>query len=119
MISRVYSVEEVHAEALLTIPENPLAISVSARGWVPTSGWSNPELGPWMYITPPPDGILDLDFVATAPTGIVLQVFTRIAVTQSFPVPSWVTGVRVHGATNEIESKITGARGGGPKPLSD
>ena len=109
MQSRVYSVEEVHVESLMVIPENPPAISVSARGWVATSGWSHPELAPWMYIVPPADGILDLDFVATAPTGIVLQVFCKIGVVQSFPVPRWVVGVRVHTSTNQIEAKLAGA----------
>lgn len=108
-MSRVYSVDEVHVEGLMVIPDNPPAISVSARGWVPTSGWSHPDLAPWMYIVPPTDGILDLDFVASPPTGLALQVFTRIGVTKAFPVPAWVVGVRVHSSTNSVEDKIGGA----------
>jgi hypothetical protein len=107
MQSRVYSVEEVHVEALMVIPENPPAISVSARGWVPTSGWSHPDLAPWMYIVPPKDGILDLDFVASPPTGgFVLQVFSRIGVVKAFPIPSWVRGVRIHTSTNRMEAML-------------
>ena len=109
MQSRVYSVEEVKVEGLITIPENPPAISISAKGWVATSGWTAPSLSPWMYIAPPKDGILDLDFVATAPTGIVLQVFTRIATIVAMPVPRWVIGVRVHTSTNRLEKLIEGA----------
>jgi hypothetical protein len=109
MQSRIYSIEEVHLESLMRIPENPPVISVSAKGWVPTSGWTHPELAPWMYIKPPTDYILDLDFVATAPTGPVLQVFSKIGVVKTFPVPSWVVGVRVHSSTNSIEAKIAGA----------
>jgi hypothetical protein len=113
-MSRVYSVENVGVERLITIPENPPAISVAAQGWVPTTGWSHPDLSPWIYIMPPQDGILDLDFVATPPSGIVLEVFTKIAVIKAFPVPRWVVGVRVHSSTNQIEAKIAGA-----SPLSD
>ncbi|TGR82310.1 hypothetical protein EN866_34930 [Mesorhizobium sp. M2D.F.Ca.ET.223.01.1.1] len=108
MQSRVYSVDKVHVEGLVVIPENPPAVAVSAKGWVPTSGWSLPDLTPWIYIVPPTDGILDLDFVAVQPTGFVLQVFTPISVTKAFVVPSWVTGVRVHTSTNELEAKIGG-----------
>jgi hypothetical protein len=109
MQSRIYSVEEVRVEGLIGIPENPPAISVSAWGWVPTTGWSHPDLTPWIYVMPPADGILDLDFVATPPTGIVLQVFTRINVAKAIPVPAWVVGVRVHSSTNHREALIGGA----------
>ncbi|MER8506351.1 MULTISPECIES: hypothetical protein [unclassified Mesorhizobium] len=109
MQSRVYSVEDVHIESLIVIPENPPAIAVSAKGSVPTTGWTHPDLAPWIYITPPKDGILDLDFVATQPTGFVLQVFTTIGVVKAFPVPAWVIGVRIHSSTNKMEAKIEGA----------
>ena len=109
MSSRVYSVDEVHVESLIVIPENPPVIAVSAKGYVPTSGWSHPDLAPWMYIVPPKDGILDLDFVASPPTGWVIQVFSKIGVVKAFPVPYWVRGVRVHSSTNEIEALIEGA----------
>ncbi|MGO4405249.1 hypothetical protein AB4Z10_13435 [Bosea sp. RAF48] len=102
MSSRVYSVTEVRVQHLMVIPENPPAISVEVKGYTPTSGWQFPELGPWMYIAEPADGILDLDFIATPPTGFVLQVFTPISVTQAFPIPKWVKGVRVHAATNNM-----------------
>ena len=109
-MSRVYSVDAVRVEWLMTIPEMPPAISVSAEGQVPTSGWSHPDLSPWVYIVPPKDGILDLDFIASPPTGLALQVFTKIGVTKAFPVPPWVVGVRVHSSTNSVEAKPEGAR---------
>lgn len=108
MQSRVYSVDEVHIEALIVIPENPPAIAVSAKGWVNTSGWSHPGLAPWIYITPPKDGILDLDFVATPPTGFALQVFSKIGVVEPFAIPDWVRGVRIHTSTNSLEALIEG-----------
>ena len=107
---RIYSVENVRVEGLIVIPENPPAIAVFADGWVPTTGWSHPDLTPWVYIVPPKDGILDLDFVATPPTGIALPVLSRIAVAKAFPVPAWVRGVRVHSSTNKAEALIDGAK---------
>lgn len=108
-MSRIYSVETVHVGSLIVIPENPPAISVSAEGWVTTSGWTRPDLSPWMYITLPADGILDLDFIAEPPAGIVLQVLSKIGVAKSFLVPAWVRGVRVHSSTNKVESMLEGA----------
>ena len=103
---RIYSVTEAQAETLSSVPGGPHAISVSAKGWVPTSGWSHPALNPWVYIVPPKDGVLDLDFVATPPTGMVLQVFTRIGVITAFPVPAWVRGVRVHASQGDVVAML-------------
>jgi len=108
MASRIYSVDEVGVAAVAGGAGDLPAISMSASGLVPTSGWTRPEFGPWMYITPPADGILDLDFMATAPTGIVLQVFSKICLCATFPVPQWVVGVRVHTSTNIVEARIAG-----------
>ena len=110
MQSRIYSVDKVQVEGLIVIRENPPAIAVSAEGWVPTTGWSHPDLTPWIYIVPPKDGILDLDFIATPPTGVVLQVVTKIGVAKAFSVPPWVRGVRVHSSTNKVEALIDGAK---------
>lgn len=110
MQSRIYSVDEVHVESLIVIPENPPAIAVSAKGTVLTTGWTQPDLTPWVYIVPPKDGILDLDFVATHPVGLVLQVICPISVTKAFSIPAWVVGVRIHSSTNKVEAKIAGAR---------
>jgi hypothetical protein len=110
MQSRIYSVEDVQVEGLMVIPENPPAISVSASGKVPTSGWTHADIAPWIYITIPRDGILDLDFIASPPTGIALQVVSKISITKAFPVPRWVTGVRVHTSTNEMSANIAGAK---------
>jgi hypothetical protein len=106
MEARVYSVEDVHIEALMVIGASPPAIAVSARGVVNSTGWTNPQLAPWIYIDTPKDGILDLDFIATAPTGFVNFVMCRIAVGLAFTVPRWVRGVRLHSATNTVEALL-------------
>lgn len=103
----VHSVEQVKAEALVGIPENPPVLRISAEGWTPTSGWSRPALLPYMYIDIPKDGVLDLSFVAEAPEGIVLKVLSKISVTETMPVPYWVMGVRVHAATNVAEALLS------------
>ncbi|MBD9628011.1 hypothetical protein IB279_34225 [Ensifer sp. ENS06] len=110
MQSRVYTVDEVRVEGLIVIPENPPAIAISARGTVPTTGWTRPDLVPWVYIVPPKDGILDLDFVSSQPPGIVAQVVSPISVTKAMLVPAWVVGVRVHSSTNDMEANIGGGR---------
>jgi hypothetical protein len=108
MQSRIYSVEQAKIETLIVLPEQPPVIAVSASGSVTTSGWRQPDLAPWMYIAPPIDGILDLDFMATAPTGIALQVISKISVTKTFAVPNWVKGIRVHSSQNQIEALLEG-----------
>ena len=82
--------------------------SLDVDGWVNTGGWSKPELALWIYIAPPADGILDLDFVALAPEPgtIVTQAFAKLNVKTTMPVPDWVSGVRVHGATNFIVTML-------------
>jgi hypothetical protein len=108
MQSRIYSVEQVTIENLIVIPAQPPAIAVSALGSVTTGGWTQPDLVPWMYIAAPPDGILDLDFVATSPTGIALQVVSKIGVAKTFAVPNRVKGVRVHSFQNKMEALLEG-----------
>ncbi|MBD2747541.1 hypothetical protein IC232_12630 [Microvirga sp. BT688] len=104
MDSRIHSVDEVHVSTLDPVANAPLAISVMARGKVNSTGWTNPRLSHWIYIQPPKDGILDLDFIATAPAGYALYVMCPVCVCFAFPVPSWVRGVRIRSSTNEKEA---------------
>jgi hypothetical protein len=79
-------------------------LTIASSGTVTTSGWCCGELQPRVYIHPPVDGVWDWDFVATAPTGIVLNVISPIAAqTDPFMPPDWMRGVRVHAATNVLE----------------
>jgi hypothetical protein len=90
--------------------EGAPALKVSAVGQGNSGGLSNLELGFWMYIVAPADGILDLDFMATAPapSTIVTMGFKPITANAVFPVPNWVRGVRVHSATNTAEKMLPG-----------
>jgi len=69
----------------------------------------------------PDDGILDIDFYAAEPTGIVLPMMSDITaslVINRDPVNYWgkgkpLAGARVHAATNSLETNTmqkTGSR---------
>ncbi len=105
---RVASVESGTFALQKKLPPN---VVVSAEGTVTTSGWKNGELTSWVYVTPPEDGILDLDFVAERPSGLVLQVISPIAgqcVLIDVDLENYwgpgkpLTGFRIHAANNEI-----------------
>lgn len=87
---------------------NPSILDINCKGTVPTSGWSNGQLSPYIYIQPPQDGIYDFDFIAEPPKGPALQVISRINANyqwQSFP--SDLKGVRVHARNNAVEALLT------------
>ncbi|MDB6000965.1 MAG: hypothetical protein JWP52_2664 [Rhizobacter sp.] len=88
----------------------PLLI-IQAKGTVPTSGWHNAVLTPYVYLNPPADGIWDFDLSAFAPNGLVLKVTTPLETqAAALPLPAWCKGVRVHASTNSVEAEIGEAR---------
>lgn len=109
MISRVYSVTAVKVDGTFAADGSVPSLKVEAKGSVNSGGWSSPELATWMYISPPTDGILDLDFVAHPPnpTDMVTMGFQSIDARAVFPVPQWVMGVRVHAVTNSLEGRLS------------
>lgn len=109
MRNRVYEVGSVDADVVLGVTGHPRLVRVHAEGRVATSGWTQPSLDHWVYIRPPQDGILDLDFTALQPTGYVIQVVSDIKVTITFPIPSWVKGVRVHSSSGSVEALLEGS----------
>lgn len=100
----ISTIDTVEAIDFSLLGSNRLLIS--AKGTVPTSGWSSPRLSPRVYATPPADGVWDFDFEADAPIGMVLQVLQSFSASGTFPAPHWLKGVRVRGENNSIESKI-------------
>lgn len=95
---------------LWRIQPQPAGLAVVASGMVSTGGWRHPLLKPRFHHPPPADGFLDVDFLAEPPVGPVIQVLTPIAAqTVLQPLPEWVQGVRVHGATNHVEAPLTEA----------
>ncbi|QIF02111.1 hypothetical protein [Roseimicrobium sp. ORNL1] len=84
------------------------ALIILAVGTVTSSGWTRPELSPWVYITPPKDGIYDFSFIATPPSGIVTPSLRPIIGGGVFPnMPSWVKGVRIHASSNCKEAPVS------------
>jgi hypothetical protein len=105
-MNRAYKVNNVHIHL---VNSKPTSLIICVIGSVTSSGWSHAELSPWVYISPPADGIYDFDFLATPPTGIALDVITPIAVATAFPKPPvGLKGVRIHASANSLEGLITG-----------
>lgn len=99
-MSRVLAVDDVRA---YLNRRNPPDLIINATGRVSTTGWTDGRLEPFQYIVPPADGILDIDFQATPPSGIVSQVICPIHASLSMPKPDWCRGVRVHASLNQLE----------------
>lgn len=92
---------EVAEIALAVLESFPPKLSITASGTVPTGGWSNPKLDPYIYIQAPPDGIYDFDFVADPPEGAATQVISPIeAVYIRGNLTPDVKGVRIHASQN-------------------
>ncbi|MEO1092664.1 MAG: hypothetical protein AAFX81_18735 [Pseudomonadota bacterium] len=108
MSSRIHSVDAVDLALQKSLLPNLL---VAATGRAATTGWTVPRLAPFVYVTPPADGILDCDFVATPPAdgSVVLPVLTPVAANLVIPevdlANHWgpglpLVGLRVHAAAN-------------------
>jgi hypothetical protein len=106
-MQRIFKVESA---SLSLLKSQPPQIGMTAQGVVASSGWSNPALGAWVYITPPKDGIQDFDFTASPPAGMSLPVMTPIAASlfsDIDPLNYWgagkpLKGIRIHAQTNSI-----------------
>ncbi len=108
MIAKIYDVTKIEVGFTFMDMEVAPLLIVSAEGRVNSGGWSNPELGSWIYIVQPADGIIDLDFYAEPPSSgtIVTAGFVSVRAHLLLPIPLWVSGVRVHASSNAMESKF-------------
>jgi hypothetical protein len=73
-------------------------------GTVPSTGWGQPHLAPYIYIQVPPDGIYEFDFVAFSPRSGAARVRTPIRATVVWP--QGARGIRVYASTNAQESLL-------------
>lgn len=97
-MAKVFEVSEVELAILESFPPK---LRIAARGTVPTAGWTNPRLEPFIFIQPPPDGIYEFEFVADPPEGPVSQVITPVEAVYVWEnIPDGLKGVRVHAAQN-------------------
>lgn len=102
--SKVYRVESVSLSFDRMLPTRMV---VKAKGITSTPDWSEARLIPYIYVSPPADGIQECDFVASPPTEPVPAVLTPVvAAAQIEAVPEWVVGVRVYAAANRVVQRI-------------
>lgn len=110
-MSKITSVENVQAfEVSLPSPLNISEVFILASGKIPTSGWTNPRLVPRIENTSlTKSNIWNFDFVADAPTGIVLQVELPISAIYMGKIPSDVKSIRVYGELGKyVEAQLQG-----------
>lgn len=101
MDAMVLTVETVIYNQTKSLP--PLML-LHAKGTVNTGGWTKGRLSPYVYVTPPADGIWDFSFIATMPTGRSIQDPSSIeSEVLMLSTPEWCKGVRVHASSNFIE----------------
>jgi hypothetical protein len=97
-MEKILEVAEIELAVLESFPPK---LRITASGTVPTGGWSNPKLDPYIYIQAPPDGIYDFNFVADPPEGVATQVISPIEATFIMEnLTSDVKGVRIHASQN-------------------
>ena len=112
--AKIYKVSAVE---ICVLKIKPSQLVVFATGQVPSPGWRRPVLIPYLYISPPKDGIYDLDFVAESPAGSAAHVISPIAVTDIIPFSDGLRGVRIHSSTHAIVAMVNGAPNG-PRGLA-
>lgn len=110
-MTRVISVESVKIQWVGMPTSYPV---ITSFGTVNSLGWSRPSLEPFKYIAPPEDGVQDFDFVAVPPDGPVGDAMMPILAHRLIGMPVdnyWgsgrpLKGVRIHAATNAVETPI-------------
>lgn len=107
-MQRIFRIDKVYAERAFKGVSGTLpTIALQVRGSVNTTAWTQPTLVPCSYTNRPDDGILDLDFQATAPTGRPHQTIETLFGLLLMVIPRWVAGVRVHSSTNSMASSLS------------
>jgi hypothetical protein len=100
----IYSITSVR---LALNRKNPPDLIIDADGETRSNNWTNPELQPWVYIQPPPDGIWDFDFVAEPPSRPSNPVIVPIQAQHVWKdLPPEVRGIRVHSETNSVTAYL-------------
>ena len=104
--NRVHAVKKVSLSRSKTDSGADMLLIV-AEGEVASAGWTNPELVPYTYVQPPPDGIWEFSFYAEPPEGTSRPVVTPIEATYVMKeVPGGLKGVRVFAETNSVETLL-------------
>jgi hypothetical protein len=105
---------EITKIKLAILESFPPKLKISVEGQVGSTGWENPRLIPYRYITEPQNGVWEFDFVAQDPsseTGVITApVFKDIKalyIWENYPEDS-VKGVRIYASTNSIAVMTNG-----------
>lgn len=105
---KVLEVQNVETTIYKTFPPT---LGVFAEGVVPTLGYTNGQLIPYVYVHFPQDGIWDFVFVADAPNGPAPEVISPITAAYFWhDYPKDLKGVRIHAAINSMEKSIGSAK---------
>ena len=100
-------IAEITDVQLALLKSNPPQLDIVAKGNVTSSGWTSPELVPYVYVMPPQDGIYDYDFQAIPPAGPAATVITPIEARYTLnPLPANLKGVRIHALQNNMEAML-------------
>lgn len=111
----IYRVDEV---TFLLTRRQPPQIIVTVHGTVPTSGWRNPELIPYVYLVPPADGFQDFCFVAKPPAEIAAPALTPIEATYTIdPLSPHGVGTSPQGVGTSPQDVGASPQGFGTSPL--
>ncbi|MGJ3247779.1 MAG: hypothetical protein ACFE0I_17090 [Elainellaceae cyanobacterium] len=108
---KILEISEIRLAILESLPPK---LKISVKGRVGSTGWENPRLIPYRYITEPQDGVWEFDFIAQDPsseTGIItvptLMDIETLYIWENYPEDS-VKGVRVYASTNSISVMTNG-----------
>ena len=102
------NVNEVTDIKLEILKRNPLVLVISCKGNVISPGWTHAQLIPFVYVTPPSDGMYEFDFVATEPIEPQTEVITDIRAQTFFweDYPSDLGGVKIYTTTNMMIEEL-------------
>ena len=101
-IAKLPRIDNVELKGLVPDSETSPNLRITVSGRVFTSGWTNPELGAWIYLDKPADGILRFDFIAAPPPSYSGPLATPIAASVDILVPEWAKGVEVYSASGSV-----------------
>lgn len=108
MLTKIYQVDSIELQILKM---QPPILYIIAQGTVTSTGWKNGQLVPYIYITPPADGIYEFDFVSEPPTGISLPVLMpTMAEGQWQDFPQELKGVKIYASTNSLIEKLSDSK---------
>lgn len=95
-------IQKIKSAMIEIAKTHPPTLEIIASGIVPTSGYSNPKLDPYVYIHPPANGIWDFDFSVEQPNGPNPDVITEMIAKLDWSMPKDLKGIRIHGHNGEI-----------------